>query len=141
MTPIERDLKELVRVYHSTVEGRPLPSGAHLITIPNVVLPPGWNQNETTVRFIAPVGYPFAAPDCFWADRGLLLENGLVPQTTNYQDIPEVNEPKVKIAQRVAKRANPNITFIAIQGDVCDESIAKQLIWVRCALSCGRQFL
>lgn len=68
-----------------------LPSGAALITIPNFLLPPGWNRSESTLRFIAPVNYPFANPDCFWADENLRLANGAEPQNSASTAIPEAS--------------------------------------------------
>jgi hypothetical protein len=72
-----------------------LPSGAALVTIPNVVLPDGWSKPRTTVRFLAPVGYPHSKPDCFWADADLRLANGALPTAANTSNpIPEAtNEP------------------------------------------------
>jgi hypothetical protein len=64
----------------------PLPDGTTLVTVPNVPLPPGWNQSATGIRFIAPVGYPMARPDCFWADVGLALEKPIA--LTNAQPNP-----------------------------------------------------
>ncbi|MFO0607735.1 MAG: E2/UBC family protein [Polyangiales bacterium] len=71
----------------ATIEG--LPSGAFLVTVPEVALPAGWSLARTTIRFIAPVGYPAAKPDCFWADRGLKLESGAPPASANEGAIPE----------------------------------------------------
>jgi hypothetical protein len=70
-----------------------LPSGAYLVTVPGVKLPAGgWNKTETYVRFIAPVAYPQAKPDCFWADPELRLGTGGMPQSSNISAIPETNE-------------------------------------------------
>jgi hypothetical protein len=66
----------------------PLPDGSHLISIPNVPLPEGWKKDTTDVKFIAPVGYPLARPDCFWADHDLKLFNGNMPQSTGQNPIP-----------------------------------------------------
>lgn len=55
-------------------------SGLHLVVIPNVPLPKGWSQQGTHVRFVIPNGYPYAAPDCFWADHSLRLAQGQMPQ-------------------------------------------------------------
>lgn len=69
-----------------------LPSGAHLVTVPNTKLPPGWNHREVTVLFVVPPGYPAAQPDCFWAEPvGLRLADGRTPQGSNDSNpIPEV---------------------------------------------------
>ena len=65
----------------ATIE--PLPSGAALVTIPDFPLPPGWSAADTTVRFLVPVGYPGPQPDCFWANTGLRLADGRLPQNSN----------------------------------------------------------
>ncbi|MFZ5480846.1 MAG: E2/UBC family protein [Myxococcota bacterium] len=78
-----------LREAHSGAEARALPSGAFLVSVPNVRLPDGWNRQATTVWFIAPPGYPFARPDCFWVEPGLRLSNGAMPQNANDTPIPE----------------------------------------------------
>lgn len=62
--------------------------GAVLITVPDVPLPPGWNQTATTVRFLAPAGYPMARPDCFWTDPSVRLASGGMPQNGGLNSIP-----------------------------------------------------
>ncbi|WP_294537557.1 E2/UBC family protein [uncultured Rhodoblastus sp.] len=68
-----------------------LPSGAALIAVPNFVLPPGWSSAESTIRFLAPVNYPYANPDCFWADGDLRLANGGEPRNSALNSIPETS--------------------------------------------------
>lgn len=88
MTPIERQIAQL-RLIHPSATLEPLPDGSFLITIPEVGLPTDkWNKRTTTVRFIAPVGYPASRPDCFWTDRDLLLAGNRVPQNTGTNAIP-----------------------------------------------------
>ncbi|RTM15380.1 MAG: hypothetical protein EKK33_02115 [Bradyrhizobiaceae bacterium] len=70
---------------------RELPSGAALVSIPNVPLPAGWSAVRTSVHFLVPIGYPGPSPDCFWADRDLLLASGGVPQASNVTEIPEAS--------------------------------------------------
>lgn len=107
MTPFERQLHDLKEVAPGA-EGRPLASGATLIMIPNVSLPSGWNATVTSIRFLAPVGYPFAAPDCFWADATLRLKSGTgMPQASNVQPIPETNENGLWFSWHVSTW-NPN---------------------------------
>jgi hypothetical protein len=60
----------------------PADNGMYLVRIPNVSLPEGWSQQSTEVRFVVPNGYPYAAPDCFWADMSLRLKNGTIPQNS-----------------------------------------------------------
>lgn len=54
-----------------------------LISLPDVSLVGGWSKAATEVHFFAPEGYPYAKPDCFWADEDLRLANGAMPQATN----------------------------------------------------------
>jgi hypothetical protein len=72
-----------------------LPDGTQLVTVPAVKLPPGWNQEETAVRFIIPNGYPAGQPDCFWADSTLRLANGNVPANANPQPLPHLGTPQL----------------------------------------------
>lgn len=90
---LERQLEQLRQVYTAGVDAHPLPSGAVLVELRRVELPNGWSKRSTSIRFLVPVGYPFAAPDCFWAERDLCIEPGRQPQATNFQPIPEVNAP------------------------------------------------
>jgi hypothetical protein len=66
-----------------------LHNGTLLITVPDLPLPGGWTADHATVRFLAPVGYPHARPDCFWADEGLRRATGALPQASNVQEIPD----------------------------------------------------
>ena len=95
MTPFEQQLQVLQTICPGTSFTQ-LPSGAHLITIPNVRLPKGWNRESATVLFVAPPGYPAAQPDCFWVEpTGMRLETGATPQGTNDSNpIPEVSPPR-----------------------------------------------
>ncbi|SCB55595.1 hypothetical protein GA0061098_104612 [Bradyrhizobium shewense] len=76
------------------VRTQELPSGAILVTIGSISLLPGWSRAATSIRFPVPTGYPFAAPDCFWADNDLMLESGRMPcNAGNNNIIPETAEP------------------------------------------------
>lgn len=90
---LERQLEELRQVYPNGAEATTLPSGAVLIELKGVALPPGWNKSSTSIRFMVPVGYPFAAPDCFWADNDLRISPATQPQASSCQAIPEANLP------------------------------------------------
>jgi hypothetical protein len=81
MGPIEMHLDRL-RQREPQMLVRPLPDGSRLVSIPQVALPPGWNKSHTSVHLLAPQGYPFAQPDCFWADPDLRLSSGAVPQNS-----------------------------------------------------------
>ena len=73
---------------------RRLPSGAHLIEIPDYPLPSGWNVAKATLLFVAPPAFPSAQPDCFWLESAgipIRLQGGRTPQATNDANpIPEV---------------------------------------------------
>ena len=94
MTPIIEQQLTLFRKDWSGASATQLPSGAHLISVPNVTMPPGWKQKVVTVLFLVPPGYPAAQPDCFWVEpTGIRLENGATPQNTNDANpIPEVGQ-------------------------------------------------
>jgi hypothetical protein len=93
MTPIEQQLQVLKTICPGATLTR-LPSGAHLVTMPDVKMPLGWNRDLVTILFVAPPGYPAAQPDCFWVEpTGVRLENGTTPQNTNDANpIPEVGQ-------------------------------------------------
>lgn len=82
--------------------GEALPDGTVLVSVPNIALPVGWNQISTAVRFLAPVGYPTARPDCFFADGTLRLANGGMPANTNVQQLPGGAEVCVWFSWHVA---------------------------------------
>ena len=83
MTPVEKQFGDL-RAAFATATMTPLPSGAHLIVVPNFRLPAGWNRSEATILFVAPPGYPGAQPDCFWVEpSGLRLANQGTPNASN----------------------------------------------------------
>src|SRR5690242_20089017 len=89
MSIVDEQLKALQLEWPAASAQR-LPNGTVLITVPEVPLPTGWTKERSTVRFLAPVGYPHAKPDCFWADVDLRRANGALPQAANEnQEIPE----------------------------------------------------
>ncbi len=91
MTPIEQQLQVLQGMCPRASLTR-LPSGAYLVSVPNVKMPPGWNRDLVTILFVAPPGYPAGQPDCFWVEpTGIRLANGSTPQGTNDSNpIPEI---------------------------------------------------
>lgn len=69
---------------------------AILITVPEVELPLGWNKKSTAIHFFAPHGYPYAKPDCFWADEDLRLASGAIPQNTSTTNpMPGLGKPTI----------------------------------------------
>jgi hypothetical protein len=106
MTPIEQQF-ELLKSYFPEAELKPLPDGSYLITASNVPLPAGWSRSSVQVKFIAPVGYPLARPDCFWTDSDLRLATTAMPQNTGPNQIPHVGGQHVWFSWHVASW-NPN---------------------------------
>ena len=72
---LDRQLGELGERFRA-VEPRRLPSGTTLVTVPLVPLPSGWSAATTSVRFLVPASYPFAALDCFWVLVNQQLQPG-----------------------------------------------------------------
>jgi hypothetical protein len=102
----------------------PLPSGAGLLTIPDVPLLAGWSLPSSSVRFVVPSGYPGPSPDCFWADEHLTLANGHQPQASQINQIPETPHRGRWFSWHVVDAANnwhPNrddlLTFVGIVMD------------------------
>jgi hypothetical protein len=87
MGPLDIHLDRL-KARFNDAEVKPLQGNGTFITVPSVPLPPGWNKQTTAVHFFAPEGYPFAQPDCFWADDDLRLESGALPQASNVTNPP-----------------------------------------------------
>ena len=77
---------------YNSAEIRELPSGAALITVPEIKIPSGWDTDCLSIRFLVPVGYPNAQPDCFWTQPAILLSNGSQPKNTAQNQIPETND-------------------------------------------------
>jgi hypothetical protein len=94
MGPVETQLKG-VQMAFPGARGVPRGDGTVLVAVPDVPLPAGWNARTTTVYFLAPVGYPMAQPDCFWADASLRLGSGGMPQAANLSPIP--GEPEARL--------------------------------------------
>ncbi|CAN7724729.1 hypothetical protein LJR290_006152 [Variovorax sp. LjRoot290] len=82
MGPLELHVQGLLRRITDAAV-REVPGTGTLVTLPSMALPGGWNKQATAVHFIAPQGYPFAQPDCFWADEDLRLASGSLPQNAN----------------------------------------------------------
>lgn len=92
MSPLDQQFEALL-VKHQGVVREPLPSGAVIIKIPRFEIPEGWTKPEVCLRFIAPAGYPFSKPDCFWVDADLRLKStGQMPQNSNHTPIPESSQ-------------------------------------------------
>ena len=107
MTPLEEQF-EIFRVDWPEARLERLPDGSHLVTVPNFVLPNGWSKPSSDIKFVAPVGYPFSRPDCFWADVDLRLAAGTMPQNTGGNAIPNVPTPHLWFSWHVGAW-NPNV--------------------------------
>ena len=83
LPPVVATHLEALRRDHPDAEATVLPDQTVLVRVPNVRLPNGWSRAETEVCFIVPPMYPVAPPDCFWAELGLRLANGALPQASN----------------------------------------------------------
>lgn len=57
--------------------------GHHLIFVPGVVLPNGWDKTICTVLFLAPPGFPAARPDHFFTDIEIRRSDKRWPMNTN----------------------------------------------------------
>ncbi len=58
--------------------------GTHIVSV-RLPLCAGWNAASALVRFLVPIPFPAAPPDCFYADPGLRLANDAMPTNTGPQ--------------------------------------------------------
>ena len=73
-----RQLAQLRAVFpQATVLDRP--DGSALVTVPEIVLPDGYDRRTVAIAINLPAGYPTAKPSGFETDPGLRLSNGAVP--------------------------------------------------------------
>ena len=107
MEPLQEEI-EALRLRFPGLATTKLPSGATLVQIPEMPLPNGWSKTKSNILFVAPQGYPFAAPDCFWADQDLRLANNGMPQNTQITPIPETSDMRVWFSWHMAHPWNPN---------------------------------
>jgi hypothetical protein len=98
-----------LRQRYAIVDAKALGSGTTLVTIPGVPLPAGWNKPASTIRFLVPAGYPFAALDCFWADEDLRLASGQLPTNSGCPNpIPESGQSGLWFSWHLTTPWNPN---------------------------------
>lgn len=64
----------------------PLPDGSTIVTV-DLDLGSGWSRPRVTARFVLPVPYPSAQPDCFYTDADLRLATGAMPMNTGLQPL------------------------------------------------------
>lgn len=89
-TPIDREF-EVLQARFPLATITPI-GGAHVVSVPDVRLPSGWNKQVVTAHFIVPVGYPHANPDCFNVDVDLRLASGAIPQNAAIQSMPHAGQ-------------------------------------------------
>ena len=106
MTPIEQQF-EVLRGHFPQATSQRLPDGSYLVVIPSYELPDGWSKEKVDLKFIAPVGYPLARPDCFWADADLRLKTNAVPMNTGPNPLPYATGAHLWFSWHVATW-NPN---------------------------------
>jgi Prokaryotic E2 family E len=107
MTPLEGQFEILSRSAPGATLQK-LPDGSHLVVVPAVELPIGWSKRTVAVKFLAPVGYPFAKLDCFWTDPDLRLASGANPMNTGTNPIPHAATPHLWFSWHVGSW-NPNV--------------------------------
>jgi len=88
---IEKQFLEIKEHYQSSTI-KELLDGKFLITVPDVVIPEGWNKKQVTIWFIVPLGYPVAKPCHFWSDEDLRLIDGItvsnIPLNASFTQTP-----------------------------------------------------
>jgi hypothetical protein len=104
LSPVEGHFKRL-RELHPAASSMTIGDGSFLIHIPGVIVPAGWSKSITNIWFIAPVGYPGAAPDCFWADPDLRLADGRLPQNSSEQMVPGTSTPALWFSWHISRWA------------------------------------
>lgn len=104
LTPVEVHFNRLRELYPSA-SCTAIGDSQFLINIPGVILPSGWSKSITNIWFIAPKGYPGAAPDCFWADHDLRLAGGRLPQNSAEQLVPGTKTPALWFSWHIGRWA------------------------------------
>jgi len=122
---IEAQLAAL-RASYARVEMNVGAGGKHWVLIGDVTLPTGWNQRSTTLVIEIPVGYPMAAPDCFWADGSLRLASGAMPQNAALNANYGGGEPRVWFSYH-PQGWNPNIDDLARYVNVARKRLQQPL--------------
>lgn len=121
---IERHVEKLRRIQPG-VQIKEAPGvQAVMVEIPDVQLPKGWNKERITVRFLVPLAYPAAPPDCFWVDEGFALEGGRMPQGSRLEPLAGVNLPLVWFSWHV-QQWDPNTHTVSSFFQVIKDRLGK----------------
>lgn len=116
---------EQLRERFGDVQSRSMASGTTLVAVPGVHLPQGWSKASTTIRFLVPLGYPFAQLDCFWADSDLRLAHGAMPQNSASNPIPETTEQGLWFSWHLTYPWNPNRDTLSTWMNVVTERMRQ----------------
>ncbi|MCW2855443.1 MAG: hypothetical protein JWR52_1058 [Marmoricola sp.] len=84
--PLESDEAVTGSAGGLVLETKELPDCSTIVSA-LVDLPEGWNRTQTRIRFVLPVAYPSAQPDCFYADADLRLAGGAMPMNSGMQPL------------------------------------------------------
>lgn len=104
---VEAQLHEVRERYPAAV-AQPLSGGVALVRVPDFPTAPGWSQPSTGVCFLTPAGFPYAQPDCFWADADLRLAGGGMPQNSAINPIADTGEQGLWFSWHLTQPWNPN---------------------------------
>jgi len=87
--------------------------GSIWVIVPDVDARPAeaWSKPKVTARFLLPLGFPQARPDCFWVDPDLRLAGGGVPQNAALQEAPHGAGQQLWFSWHVA-HWNPQVDTI-----------------------------
>jgi hypothetical protein len=88
VTVLDDQLDEAARQRSGLIADR-MPDGMWMVGF-DAHLPPGWNRASTQVKFVLPLPYPAAQPDCFYADQDLRLARGAMPVNSGMQPLNNV---------------------------------------------------
>lgn len=117
---LEAQLEALAKRYPGA-SARPLAAGGHCVCVPQVRTGAAWSKPRTDVRFVAPTGYPYANPDCFWADPDLRLAGGAMPASSGISAPPESSENGLWFSWHLKQPWDPNrdtlLTWMAVIAD------------------------
>lgn len=123
MTVLEEQLQSLQKEYpQATMQG--LGGNQHLVAIPDIKIPQGWSRSSVTIKFIVPVGYPVAKPDCFWTDADLRVANGNLPRSTGANPIPGVGGSHLWFSWHLASW-NPNVDSLLTYVNVIRKRLSE----------------
>lgn len=82
---LEEQMAAVARVYPSAAM-RETGDGTQIVSV-QLPLCAGWNAASTLARFLVPIPFPAAHPDCFYADEGLRLASGGMPTNAGLQPL------------------------------------------------------